>query len=733
MVIQAWIMNKARQLVAYLGQHIGAVLFIVTFLLYSLVNISFTGPVFLDDELGYLNKAAVLAGYPMDISSSYFAGYSLVLAPFFWLFDEAQTIWYSILILNAAFMAGSVVLLWRVLQKMFPNKDRRSILAAVSVAALYPSWGTMVGYAFVTPFFALIFMLALWSSLRLDYGRKASLVLPSLLFGFMCWIHPIGIAVAAAWILTLLILFRLRNISSLVVVVAIIVGLVAVYKLGLHSWLYSVMDMSKSLSDRHYNEAAADASAIASPIFVPKFILMTLGQLAAALVTTFGLAVFVWHQAGVVLKRQLKRRQLAPARSIGVKELSLFLALAMLFVAALGSLNFYLAQLTTHKFEFGHRFDFWIYGRYIEMILLPVIGIGFLQKWSRRYIVLAASFVFVTGVVLALLHVGNGATFNYINVVSFWPQYVYQGAPNFLVWMSIGALGILYLAFIKKHQLLLFLIPLFVIATYGQWQIHANRIQSADGHPSGLLKIVRDNLGDRECIGYEGVPRSRDNWKSKEDLYRFYFYEYAYNQMSAEAWLGDANCDFYLARNPAPFADDKTATIIGRESDVSIYLVAKNRAIERIKTSNAKAQEFYLNTSASGSRCILKKCFDLTAEELRDYTSAGQLIDGKLRTTGKSGFLIYGPYRFLDAGKYKLVMQADVKQSGGAAIQIISGDDPQEASYFKEFKLNDNTSGTIEVPFELLRKKIALQVRIVVSEQSDIRFSYYEIQNTDPK
>lgn len=726
-------MNRVRQIGFFLGRHIVAALFIALFFLYALINISFTGPVFLDDELGYLNKAAVLAGYPMDISSSYFAGYSIVLAPIFWLFTEAQTIWYSILVLNAALMAGSIVVLWKVLQRLFPKQDTRSILAAVGVAALYPSWGVMVGYAFVTPFFAFIFMLALWSSLNIDYKRKATLILPSILYGYICWIHPIGIAVGLAWILTLLILYRLRNFTSLVMVAAIILGMFAVYRFGLHSWLYSVMDLSKSLSDRHYNEAAADISAVTSPRFIPKFILMTTGQLAAVLVTTFGLAAFVWQQAGVVVRRQLVRGQPPVPKSIGAKELSFFLALAMLFIAALGSLNFYLAQLTTHKFEFGHRFDFWIYGRYIEMILLPVIGIGFMQKWNRRYIVAAASIVFAIGAVLALLQVGRGATFNYINVVSFWPQYIYQGAPNFFIWMSIGALGILYLAFIKKYQLLLFLVPLFIISTYAQWQIHNNRIVSPGGHPSGLLKILHDTIDERECIGYEGVLRSRDNWKSKEDLYRFYLYEYDYKQMSAESWFADAACDFYLARDPEPFKSDKTdtAVIIGRESDVAMYLVAKKQAVARIQTSNSEAHEFYLNTSPTGSRCVLKKCFDYTAVELKDFSSAGQIVDSKLRTDGQGGFLVYGPYRFLDAGNYKLVVKAEVRNAGGAVVQIMSGDDPAEATYFKEVKLSDETGDTIEIPFNLVRKKISLQVRIQVSDQTDMTFSYYEIQSLE--
>jgi hypothetical protein len=722
-------MSRLGKLTVFLHRHTAIILFIAVFLVYVLLNVGFTGPVFLDDELGYLNKAAVMAGYPKDVSSSYFAGYSLVLVPIFWLFSEAQTIWHAVVILNAAFMTGSLVVLWRVLKRLFPKKDNRTLLTAVIVAALYPSWSAIVGYAFVTPFFVFVFMLALWSSLNVNYDRMVTLVLPSFLFGYLCWIHPIGVAVGLAWIITLFILFRLRNFSNLLLTIAIIAGMFVVYKFGLHAWLHNIMNVSKSLSDDHYDQAAADISAVVNPKFILKFTFMVAGQLGAALVTTFGLAVFVWARAGTVLTRQLRHPK--PIKSIGVRELSLFLMLAMVLIAAFGSLNFYLAQLTTHQLELGHRFDFWIYGRYMDMVLLPVIGLGFLQKWHRSYIIFAAISVFLLGLIFAVAHIGHGATFNYINVVAFWPQYVYQGTPNFFIWMSIGAGGVLYLAFIRKYQLLLFLLPLFVLSTYTQSQTHTNHLTPSYNNPPGLLKVVRDNLAKGSCIGYEGVPRSGDSRTSEEDLYRFYFYDYHYIQMTAAAWLTDNSCDYYLARTPAPFEVGKTtqAMIVGRENSTPIYLVAKKQAAKRIKTSDAEARNFYLNASPLGGRCAVQGCFDFTADELQWDTRAGRLANHTLDTHGAAGFLLFGPYRFLDAGSYKLVMKAAVKKSDGAKVQIINGDSPEEATYFKEVTLEPNSNNTVEIPFTLVRKKIALQIRVVVSEGSDIRFEHYEIRD----
>src|SRR4030066_913635 len=69
-------------------------------LIYFMLSLPFTGPAYLSDEIGYLAKAAFLAGYSVDGTSPYHGGYSILLAPLFVLFSESGSIWKGAMFLN---------------------------------------------------------------------------------------------------------------------------------------------------------------------------------------------------------------------------------------------------------------------------------------------------------------------------------------------------------------------------------------------------------------------------------------------------------------------------------------------------------------------------------------------------------------------------------------------------------------------------------------------------------
>lgn len=72
-------------------------------LLYLLCSWVFTGPTYLQDEIGYLTKAAFLAGHTIDGPSSYNLGYSIFLSPLFVMFSSTVLIWKGIMAINTLF------------------------------------------------------------------------------------------------------------------------------------------------------------------------------------------------------------------------------------------------------------------------------------------------------------------------------------------------------------------------------------------------------------------------------------------------------------------------------------------------------------------------------------------------------------------------------------------------------------------------------------------------------
>ena len=133
-------------------------LVLVSFFLLNLGNV---GPAYLSDEIGYLDKAATIAGSTVHFSTSWFAGYSFMISPAFMISSDPYVEWNIILILNALMWAGVAALLQYILRATHPHATNRSIFLATFGAMLYPSWLSMSGYAFSTSGFVLVFMAAL--------------------------------------------------------------------------------------------------------------------------------------------------------------------------------------------------------------------------------------------------------------------------------------------------------------------------------------------------------------------------------------------------------------------------------------------------------------------------------------------------------------------------------------------------------------------------------------------
>ncbi|MDI3498290.1 hypothetical protein [Archaeoglobus sp.] len=66
----------------------------------NILNYKVLSPIVHNDELGYLTKAAAIAGYRMDMANDYFAGYSIVISPAFIIGQEPFSIWFVIKIIN---------------------------------------------------------------------------------------------------------------------------------------------------------------------------------------------------------------------------------------------------------------------------------------------------------------------------------------------------------------------------------------------------------------------------------------------------------------------------------------------------------------------------------------------------------------------------------------------------------------------------------------------------------
>lgn len=121
---------------------------IVIGVVYWAMSRGFPGPAYQQDEIGYLVNGAFFAGHVSDGYSSYFAGYSLLLAPLFALLGDPAHIWQGVMVVNAILWAGAFFLLARLLEVLAPDCSPGRRFGALALAAVYPAWPVMAGYAF---------------------------------------------------------------------------------------------------------------------------------------------------------------------------------------------------------------------------------------------------------------------------------------------------------------------------------------------------------------------------------------------------------------------------------------------------------------------------------------------------------------------------------------------------------------------------------------------------------
>ncbi len=96
------------------------------------------------DEFGYWSSAANAVGYDWSEAASmgsyYSYGYSLILIPILKLFSGGVRAYRAAIAVNMLLMCASVLLLWKISLKVFPQMEKTKREFACGVGVLYPAW-----------------------------------------------------------------------------------------------------------------------------------------------------------------------------------------------------------------------------------------------------------------------------------------------------------------------------------------------------------------------------------------------------------------------------------------------------------------------------------------------------------------------------------------------------------------------------------------------------------------
>lgn len=530
---------------------------------FFVLNVGIPGPAYLSDEIGYLDKAASLSGSIVHYATSWYGGYSLLLSPAFFLSSQPVWEWRLVLLLNALMWAGTTALLRYVLLRTHPKLSPRALTGAIIGAMLYPAWLSMSGYAFSTSGFVLVFMGSIAALLKSEVEGGWWLRLSVVLAAYLCWIHPLGFVYFG--LLTAVLAIKSVAERTLQPAVFAIGGLLfaASYSLIVAPWFSRLMSGSAG-NDQHYGLGLAGTlHAFGTPHFWLQALLALLGLALFVVVASFGLVVY--GAAPTVKTTWQDRRQWRTWLSDAPQLVRFLVILSPLAVLCLTAV----AWGSTSQL----RIDQWVYGRYSDMYILPLLGFGLLSMWRLRQAAVLAVGAAIIGILLQLGTNTTNTAFifnNKVNIQSFWPMHVASVAHlnYYWLWGLLGAAGILFVGLLgspkRKIWLTVLLVPV-VLSGISNYLYHSTIMEHAT--VSTLSSYITHTYKPNDCIGFTAGadPDERFN------LYSYYLHGYNVTKQSLGDWQKRGCRAGYLTYAPGEAA---TAGLhqVGSEPASGLYL-----------------------------------------------------------------------------------------------------------------------------------------------------------------
>jgi hypothetical protein len=690
-------------------------------LVYLACSLPYTGPAYLADEIGYLTNAIFLSGYLVDGASSYHAGFSILLAPLFAVLDDTASIWRGAMVLNAVLWGVSFYLLDRILNRWAPDATPRERLLILLVVALYPSWVTMTGYVFPSSVFVPCFLAALLALSGLRDGRIRAILPFTLWLGLLYWIHPTGLAVAAASVLVLgAWAFQRKAWGAFLVHALGVAALILAYAKGIHPWLARSMTPEGFSPFFHYPDAATVFAKAGTLGFWIDIAVKFLGQLSYLIVGSFGLAAF-----GFLEFVSRTRRWMTTGTPDWPALTSAFMVVSLLGVIGLSALSLGSPDNIAH----------WIYGRYFDVVAPFFIAAGawkFLHTPLRARIVTSLRLcVFLGGVgaCLGFWYVPMGWN-NLLMTPAFWPQYV-AAKLHVALWLGLGGAGVLLMSLSGRYGLISLMLALFLLGGSRQAEWHSD-ILNGFSKPSSLEAVIRANYVPGTCIGIDAPIENGPDWFFLErfSLYRFYLYDYAYRRMTREDWL--AQCDGpYLTYHPERFTNDGCPVVLVRENVFGLFLVMRD--CDGSGPFPAVASEFRDVTASTeiDVSSLISGCFPLEAKDFAAESRAGKLREGRLVSEGRAGFLVYRGYRRLEPGSYTLRVRGSFSGARETVLDVVSK--RGRVSHFQQpLDASIRDARELAFRFDLTEEIYDIEVRIKVGVNDAVAVDGYSIELNQP-
>jgi len=705
------------------------ILLLLVFVGYSLYGLLFHSPAVLSDEGGYLTKALAFSGVRIDFASSWQGGYPILISPIFRLFSDPNIEWRLVLEANAVMWTISAALLFYVLRRFFPKKSNLTVALAVVVSLIFPGCVSMTALAYATSAFVMVLMMSLVALIKSKFEFNWYLIIFALLAGYLFWIHPTGIV----FILAVIIYFIARgifygNFKKYLIPIVIMLAVALVYFMIMRPWFNHIMTPIGVPARNHYDDFSVRfALRFTHSWYWIEVLGVFMGQISYLLISTFGIVelgvYWVFSGIGKGIKQRANNIMSDMPRSILA-----IIILSIVGVSIMSAIYFPADQVPFTQ-------DQWLYGRYVEMYVLPLIGVGLLSEWKLRPILWSAGFVLLNGILLSFI-VNSSNTYLYAYmpgkvdtglIFVFWPA-VFSGIVSsltlgacYLALFTIGCLGILFVGYAiskNKKRLLILLLLISLLALHDQVLQHAGSENTYRGY-FGFVELTTKNYKKGSCVGFSDKLTDYESYRL--NYIRFYLHEYNVERMNPTGWLN--KCDGPYLTYDVKFVEGlNNVKIIAKDKLTGLYIVMRDKDVSSLKLP--KKSEYFEYVMSNRYGCKVKGCLDWNAYSGDpSLTQIGEYQNGALHTTGREGYLFIGPKVAVDEGTYRIKMKLHISKPDTFSRLKITSDDGKIIHRLVVFR---KSSDNPEYIFQLTKAIDDLQIMLYVGEDADITLSSYQ-------
>jgi hypothetical protein len=701
----------------------GSLTLILIPIVYCVVNLKFSGPIYIYDEIGYLANAAFFTGSEIDAASSYHAGYSILLMPAFLIFNDTWWIWKAIVATNALLFWIAFIVLYNISIRLDPDVPNARRIIYILICAAYPAYMTAAGYAFSQPGHVFFFVIAIWCLVRCCGDARSSgwAIAHGLACGFIFWIHPTGLMVVAASMATMALRgHRESKWFDLLGSAVVALLMIATYQLLVAPHIIRSMTPAGYLADLRYPSVGEVLAQLGSAASLIEMLLRSIGVVSYLTVASAGFALW-----GIVfaVRRSLALFGKRPLRVDSYIYLFCILALV-------GTVGITTAVNTPiSPAVLGN--DAFFYGRYSESVLLLILLAGIIHRSVDKFFYASILVVFWA----FFLKLSPGATpvseldvwrgLNFINVTGFWPIVLPREIPLWATFL-VSAVIIAAVGLFSKPRALTTLIIAFAIGSLYALQWH--NLDRSGFAPGSLPHLIETIWPPKTCIGRDPVIPSEFDTTVRYHLLEYYLHNYTYRRTTPTEWR--TLCDGPVLTYRLEEFGSLDGKIIAKEKLSGIALIT------HAGTNIAVSGEFSdLYTQPDGV-CLTRWCVKEEAADLQRFSQVGRVEGGAIWSIGKSGFLIFGPYVHLAAGTYSAEVSVRADDPAGAYFDAI---DSRGERTLAKFALGDAVgaggNGMMEAigfTFTTPKSVDAFELRLFVTASTKVAVYGYTITRLPP-